>query len=665
MAADSKKPDQKSDSAKTSPKPGQGSSSGPTSGSGRKPVTIDLEAKEVPGAKTGAQKPASAGQGSGPGAATAKPDEAKASDAKPGEAKPTDPKSATSGAKPASATPGASSSAKPASAPGAAPQKPAGSTASGSAGPASSASASSSSGGSSTTGSKSGESATSTKSGGSVPGTGSATSAASSASSGPSSAASADKAKPASASAASKPSEAPATKAANARVGSEKSGGVGLGGLAVASVLGAAVVLGGAYGAHRAGYLPLTSGSAATEVQSALTAAQSRIAGLEERIADLADTRDVTSSASSAIDDVQSRLSALEASVESGLQSADGLSDAAADQLSQLESGLADLRRFVSSGGAGETAGLASLQEEQAALQKTVSEQGETLDALGRQAGDGAQAGEAVEALDTRIAALEGTFATLDKTLGTLSGVGDQLSGVQESIAALKSQAPAQAEALATLTSGQSALQTRVDQGLDDVSTRISALEDRIAPIEAQMGGVGARETAARAVAVSALKSAMDRGEPFETELAAVASSLPDDADLGALKARAAEGVPTRNALQANFAAAARAMSAELDAPAADDDLVDSFWSNARSLVSIRQPGESDANTPAAALGRMEARVDSGDFAGALKAYDTLPEAVQSAGSDWAGDARARLAADRLVDQVTGDVLKSLSAAPQ
>ncbi|WP_093809090.1 mitofilin family membrane protein [Stappia sp. ES.058] len=430
-------------------------------------------------------------------------------------------------------------------------------------------------------------------------------------------------------------------------------------------MLGAAVVLGGAYGAHRAGYLPLTSGSAATEVQSALTAAQSRIAGLEERIADLADTRDVTSSASSAIDDVQSRLSALEASVESGLQSADGLSDAAADQLSQLESGLADLRRFVSSGGAGETAGLASLQEEQAALQKTVSEQGETLDALGRQAGDGAQAGEAVEALDTRIAALEGTFATLDKTLGTLSGVGDQLSGVQESIAALKSQAPAQAEALATLTSGQSALQTRVDQGLDDVSTRISALEDRIAPIEAQMGGVGARETAARAVAVSALKSAMDRGEPFETELAAVASSLPDDADLGALKARAAEGVPTRNALQANFAAAARAMSAELDAPAADDDLVDSFWSNARSLVSIRQPGESDANTPAAALGRMEARVDSGDFAGALKAYDTLPEAVQSAGSDWAGDARARLAADRLVDQVTGDVLKSLSAAPQ
>jgi hypothetical protein len=93
-------------------------------------------------------------------------------------------------------------------------------------------------------------------------------------------------------------------------------------------------------------------------------------------------------------------------------------------------------------------------------------------------------------------------------------------------------------------------------------------------------------------------------------------------------------------------------MSAKIDAPA-DGDLVDSFWSNARSLVSIRQPGESDADTPSAALGRMEARVDAGDFAGALEAYDSLPEEVRAAGSDWAGNARARLAADRLVDQVT------------
>ena len=63
MAADSKKPDQKSDSAKTSSKPGSGPASG--TGSGRKPVTIDLEAREVPGAKSAAQKPATGGPAAG------------------------------------------------------------------------------------------------------------------------------------------------------------------------------------------------------------------------------------------------------------------------------------------------------------------------------------------------------------------------------------------------------------------------------------------------------------------------------------------------------------------------------------------------------------------------------------------------------------------------
>ncbi|WP_425089247.1 hypothetical protein [Stappia sp.] len=423
-------------------------------------------------------------------------------------------------------------------------------------------------------------------------------------------------------------------------------------------------MLGGAYGAHRAGYLPVSTGPAATEVQSALTAAQSRIAGLEERIAGLTDTQDAASSASAALEDVQTRLSALEGSLESGLQSAAGLPEGASEQLAQLESGLADLRRFVSSGGAGETAGLASLQERQTALQQAFDAQGETLAALQQQLGEGSQTSEAVGALDTRIAALEETVATLDKTLGTLSGVTDELSGIRESIAALQGQTSTQAETLAQLSSGQSTLQSRVDEGLDGVSAKIAALEDRLSPVEAQIGGLGARETASRAVAVSALKSAMDRGAPFETELAAVAAALPADTDLGPLQARAAQGVPTRNALQAEFAAAARAMSAELDAPA-DGDLVGSFWSNARSLVSIRQPGESDANTPFSALGRMEARVDAGDFAGALEAYDTLPDNVRAAGSDWAGNARARLAADRLVDQVTRDVLKSLGAAPQ
>jgi hypothetical protein len=146
---------------------------------------------------------------------------------------------------------------------------------------------------------------------------------------------------------------------------------------------------------------------------------------------------------------------------------------------------------------------------------------------------------------------------------------------------------------------------------------------------------------------------------PYRTELAAVAGVLPEGTDLTALQARAESGIPTRAELRARFGAAARAMSATLDKPEGGD-LVDSLLANARSLVSVRTPGESGASTPSAALGRMEARVEANDLAGALEAYEALPDAAKSAGAEWAGDARARLAADALVDAVTRDVLKSL-----
>ncbi|MBL6432333.1 MAG: hypothetical protein HPM95_19660 [Alphaproteobacteria bacterium] len=108
--------------------------------------------------------------------------------------------------------------------------------------------------------------------------------------------------------------------------------------------------------------------------------------------------------------------------------------------------------------------------------------------------------------------------------------------------------------------------------------------------MEAQIGGIGARETAARAVAVSALKSAMDRVRRSRRSFPRSSPRFPPIRILHRCR-RGGRGRSTRNALQAEFAAAARAMSAKLDAPA-DGDLVDSFWSNARSLVSIRQPGK-------------------------------------------------------------------------
>lgn len=653
MAADSKKPDPSSTASKTAdpkagnPKPATDTKAAAATGAGRKPVTIDLQAKEVGAAKAGSTSSASSASSSASSAAAA-PSASSAG--------------ASSSAKPASGATSSPSagSAKPSSAP---PSPATASTASGSGStpPGSSQVPSGSSGpssvSSSTTGAKPASAATTSGSSQSAAATSSASSptasSASAGGSGPAASAgtaTTETAKPTSSatpSAASAASKPPRDKPAAA--GDAKSS-TGFGGLLAASLIGGAVALGGVWGANQAGLL--SSGAISTEFQSALTAAQSRISGLETQLAGLAERETPSAAVEAGLKAAESRISDLEAALRDTGAAPDAATSAlpeeATARIAEIETGLAELRRFVSSGGAGESAGLASLQEAQG-----------TLDAALKQVSDDQQA------LTARLGELTAKLPDTSDLSGGLAELRDRATTLGQDLEDLKGSLTGLRQELDTLSNGQTSLAARVEEGVASLTARLTALDDRLSPVEARMGDVSARETAARAVAVSSLRAAMDRGEPYATELAAVASALPEGTDLSALTARADRGVPTRSVLKANFPAVARTMAAEIDAPA-DGDLVGGLLANARALVSIRQPGESDAATPQAALGRMEARVDSGDLAGALTAYEELPQTVRAAGADWVADARARLAVDALMDRVTGDVLKSMggSAAP-
>ena len=649
MAADSKKPDPSSTASKTAdpkagnPKPATDTKAAAATGAGRKPVTIDLQAKEVGAAKAGSTSSASSASSSASSAAAA-PSASSAG--------------ASSSAKPASGATSSPSagSAKPSSGP---PSPATASTASGSGStpPGSSQVPSGSSGpssvSSSSTGAKPASAATTSASPSSPSASSPTTSSASAGGSGPAASAgtaTTETAKPTSSatpSAASAASKPPRDKPAAA--GDAKSS-TGFGGLLAASLIGGAVALGGVWGANQAGLL--SSGAISTEFQSALTAAQSRISGLETQLAGLAERETPSAAVEAGLKAAESRISDLEAALRDTGAAPDAatgaLPEEATARIAEIETGLAELRRFVSSGGAGESAGLASLQEAQG-----------TLDAALKQVSDDQQA------LTARLGELAAKLPDTSDLSGGLAELRDRATTLGQDLEDLKGSLTGLRQELDTLSNGQTSLAARVEEGVASLTARLTALDDRLSPVEARMGDVSARETAARAVAVSSLRAAMDRGEPYATELAAVASALPEGTDLSALTARADRGVPTRSVLKANFPAVARTMAAEIDAPA-DGDLVGGLLANARALVSIRQPGESDAATPQAALGRMEARVDSGDLAGALTAYEELPQTVRAAGADWVADARARLAVDALMDRVTGDVLKSMggSAAP-
>lgn len=655
MAADSKKPDPKTASPKGGTKPAGGSQ--------RKPVTIDLEAREVNAGKSGeapvsaaaaSSKPATPGSGPASGTGSAGGTEpAKAGEQKPDPAPTGAPAVKADGPKPAATSGAPASEAKPAEAkasgattaqtssaaprPGETAKPGAGGAP---AGGASTAAASASAASPRPATSTSGASAASDPA---RPSSGMAADAKADAGSSASASSAAASEKPAS------PPPRPASSPASAKPGSatgekERGSSTGISGLIAASVVGGVVALAGAWGAGKAGLLPAPAPSA--ELRTVIAEAQNRVSGLETRIAELSQGQEAASGAANDMAAVRTRISELETTLE-GLAggASSSMSQEASSRIVEIENGLSELRRFISSGGAGESAGLASLQDAQAKLVQSVEGLAKTQ-------------GEQAAALE----GLSGDAAGLEAAKGEIASLNEGTSALRQAFDSMKGQVAGLGGDLDTLGKGQSALEARLDTGLKDVSTRLAALEERIAPIEAQMGDASARETAARAVAVSALKSAMDRGAPFATELAAVASALPQGTDLSDLAARAEAGVPTRTALHEGFAAVARRMSAVMDAPA-EGDLVDSLLSNARSLVSIRQPGESDAATPQAALGRMEARVGRGDFAGALQAYDELPENVRAAGADWVADARARLAADALVDRVTGDVLKSMGQA--
>lgn len=413
-------------------------------------------------------------------------------------------------------------------------------------------------------------------------------------------------------------------------------------GLVAAAFVGAALVLAGAYGLHRAGYLPLVDTAAQAEIHAALSAAQSRIASLEGHVADLRASAGTPGATRQEIDSLAERVAALE---QSGRIDGSAGSPALQRELAEVRDGLTELRSVVSSGGAGEDAGLAELSKRVAALQQEVdalkgeAAAGEVADSVAALKADVARMTESVDTLTSRLASAE----------AALTDAGAARSDIQANLAELSS----------TISSARAS----TTEALNALKGSIAAIETRLGPLEESIGTPGARETAARALAVSALTAALDAGRSYATELSAVAAALPKETDLTNLSAHADTGLPTKADLIARFPAVARAMASRIEVPVEEGEgsLVDRFLSGAKTFIGIRHVGDGGGNTPVDLLGRMEARVTAGDLAGALAAYEGLPEPVKAAGAEWAGQARARVEADAVVASVTDEVLRGLS----
>jgi hypothetical protein len=103
-------------------------------------------------------------------------------------------------------------------------------------------------------------------------------------------------------------------------------------------------------------------------------------------------------------------------------------------------------------------------------------------------------------------------------------------------------------------------------------------------------------------------------------------------------------GAATDRMLAASFSASEPKILAAI-APAETGGIGDRFLAHLRGLIQVRNLGETTGDDPRALASQVEAALQRGDLAGALKTFARLPAPAQQAASVWAAEAQTKQAA--------------------
>jgi len=304
-----------------------------------------------------------------------------------------------------------------------------------------------------------------------------------------------------------------------------------------------------------------------------------------------------------------------------------GSLDGVNGELASLKSEIAALKESGDTGASAKVDGLSSALEQVkadiAALKSTAGQSGD---------------GTALKALGDKVGQIETTLADLQKN-GNAAPV--DLGPLNEKIAGL--------DALVKST-GDAA---KAEDG------RVTALEQSVSQLSGKVEAQASQPKIALAIAASALKSALDRGAPFATELDTFAAIAPDAPELAALRSYAEKGVPTRATIASEADAAANAMIEAAKPVDQNAGFFQSLVSSAESLVKVRPVGAVEGKGAPETVARMEVAINQGDYAKALSEYDTLPDAAKAAGADFAGKLKARLEVEKQLEALIAGATKA------
>ena len=261
--------------------------------------------------------------------------------------------------------------------------------------------------------------------------------------------------------------------------------------------------------------------------------------------------------------------------------------------------------------------------------------------------------------LGDRLAALQAELKAVSETVAMLGRRGD------EALAAAREARARTDAAVATLgsLSQKVAAAPVVDRNeLDALGKRVVELERNDKALEGELAKRAAADSGDHAVklalAATALRSAVDRGDPFAGELATAKALAPDPKLLAPLEPFAASGVPTAAALARELADLAPSLRASVAAPR--ESFLQRLQGNAEKLVRIRPAEEVAGSDTSAIVRRIEVKAANGDLNGALAELAQLPPPVRAPAETWIKKAQARAAAVEASRRFAADALAGL-----
>ena len=206
-----------------------------------------------------------------------------------------------------------------------------------------------------------------------------------------------------------------------------------------------------------------------------------------------------------------------------------------------------------------------------------------------------------------------------------------------------------------------------IDAALREINSRIDKLTATLTDVQttARSAAAGSDRASRLAVAASALRNAVEHGDPFTAELAIVKPLAPDPNAIALLEPFAASGVPSNGVLGQELATMVRPMLRAAGEPVRDGGFLDRLQANAEKLVRIRPVGEeARGDDRTAILARVEQRAAQGNIPGALTELAKLPADAREPVQAWIAKAEARNRALDASRRLAADAVAALKTAP-